>query len=202
MQSKKHLTDSALATLTTDAKVLEEDSLGPKVYRLADGHFLKIFRRKRLLSSALLRPYSVRFCQNAERLPELGIPTLTPITMYTFHEKQLSAVLYKALPGQTLKELYLQAPESFITHLTALCDFIRELHRKGIYFRSLHLGNIVLTPQNTLGLIDVADLAFHRRPLSKAKAARNLKHFARLLRQMDIVERFPMAKLSAAVLAD
>ena len=202
MQSKKHLTDSALATLTTDAKVLEEDSLGPKVYRLADGHFLKIFRRKRLLSSALLRPYSVRFCQNAERLTELGIPTLTPITLYTFPEKQLSAVLYKALPGQTLKELYLQAPESFITHLTALCDFIRELHRKGIYFRSLHLGNIVLTPQNTLGLIDVADLAFHRRPLSKAKAARNLKHFARLLRQMDSVERFPMAKLSAAVLAD
>ena len=202
MLSTKHLTDSALATMTIDAKVLEEDSLGPKVYRLSNGHFLKLFRRKRLISSALLRPYSVRFYQNAERLAELGIPTLTPITLYTFPEKQLSAVLYTPLPGQTLKELYLQNPESFITHLPALCDFIRELHRKGIYFRSLHLGNIVLTPQDTLGLIDVADLAFHRRSLSKAKAARNLKHFARLLRQMEIAGRFPMAELSAAVLAD
>lgn len=202
MLNTKHLNNKALVTLTADAKVLEEDSLGPKVYRLANGHFLKLFRRKRLISSALLRPYSVRFYQNAERLTELGIATLTPMMLYTLSEKQLSAVLYTPLPGQTLKELYLQDPKNFITHLPALSDFIRELHRKGIYFRSLHLGNIVLTPQNTLGLIDVADLAFHRRPLSKAKAARNLKHFARLLRQMDIAERFPMAELSAAVLAD
>lgn len=202
MLNTKHLNNTALATLTTDAEVLEEDSLGPKVYRLTNGNFLKLFRRKRLISSALLRPYSVRFYQNAERLAELGIPTLTPITLYTFAEKQLSAVLYAPLPGQTLKELYLQNPESFIARLPVLCDFIRALHRKGIYFRSLHLGNIVVTPQNSLGLIDVADLAFHRRPLSKAKAARNLKHFSRLLRQIDITGRFPMAELSAAVLAD
>jgi serine/threonine protein kinase len=196
------LNDEALAALTTEAEILEADSLGPKVYRLAGGNFLKLFRRKRLISSALFSPYSSRFYRNAEHLEELDIPTLTPLALYKLKGSSLSAVLYQPLPGQTLKDLYLQAPGNFSERLPQLSTFIRDLHRKGIYFRSLHLGNIVLTPQGTLGLIDVADLTFQRRPISKAKAIRNLAHFSRLLQQMGIASSFPFAELSAAVLED
>ena len=58
MLSTKHLTDSALATLTAGAEVLEEDSLGPKVYRLSNGHFLKIFPAQTL---AFLSPAQAVF---------------------------------------------------------------------------------------------------------------------------------------------
>ncbi|WP_165673318.1 BUD32 family EKC/KEOPS complex subunit [Metapseudomonas otitidis] len=202
MPITKALSDGELAALTTDAQILEEDSLGPKVYRLADGNFLKLFRRKRLLSSALLYPYSTRFWENAEHLTKLGIPTLTPLHLYQLKEASLSAVLYRPLPGKTLKDLYLESPDTFPEYVPKLIEFIRALHRNGIYFRSLHLGNIVLTPQGALGLIDIADLSFQRRPLSRAKAKRNLAHFSRPLESMGIAGQFPLASITSAILKD
>ncbi|MFV0885535.1 toluene tolerance protein [Metapseudomonas otitidis] len=202
MPITKALSDGELSALTIGAQILEEDSLGPKVYRLSDGTFLKLFRRKRLLSSALLYPYSTRFWENAERLKRLGIPTLTPIHLYRLEEASLSAVLYRPLPGKTLKDLYLENPDAFPEHLPKLIDFIRMLHRNGIYFRSLHLGNIVLTPQGALGLIDIADLSFQRRPLSRAKAKRNLAHFSRPLESMGIGGKFPLDSITSAILND
>lgn len=200
MPIKTKLTNNMLAKLTAGAQVMEEDSLGPKVYRLTDGTFLKMFRRKRLLSSALLVPYSQRFWRNAKRLNSLGIPTLSPLELYQLDAPSLSAVLYSPLQGKTLKDIYLDDPEAFAELLPDLIAFIRNLHRLGIYFRSLHLGNIVRTPEGPLGLIDIADLSFQRRPLSKAKARRNLAHFSRLLDNLGIAEQFPIAALTAAVL--
>lgn len=188
------LSNGRLASLTANAQILEEDSLGPKVYRLANGNFLKLFRRKRLVSSALLVPYSDRFWRNAARLTELGIPTLTPLELYRLENSSLSAVLYNPLQGRTLKDIYLDEPDAFGKHLQTLVDFIRTLHCRGIYFRSLHLGNIVLTPEGALGLIDIADLSFQRRPLSKAKAKRNLAHFERFLKHNGLAE-FPFESL-------
>lgn len=188
------LSNGRLASLTANAQILEEDSLGPKVYRLANGNFLKLFRRKRLVSSALLVPYSDRFWRNAARLTELGIPTLTPLELYRLENSSLSAVLYNPLQGRTLKDIYLDEPDAFGKHLQTLVDFIRTLHCRGIYFRSLHLGNIVLTPEGALGLIDIADLSFQRRPLSKAKARRNLAHFERFLKHNGLAE-FPFESL-------
>ena len=42
-----------LDALLQGAKTIEEDGLGIKVARLGDGDFLKLYRRKRLLSSDL-----------------------------------------------------------------------------------------------------------------------------------------------------
>lgn len=202
MPIKTKLSNDQLAILVDGANVLEEDSLGPKVYKLSNGSFLKLFRRKRLLSSALINPYSYRFWRNAIRLTKLGIPTLTPLELYQLPDSSLSAVLYRPLEGKTLKDIYLSDPSNFGKYLPDLVEFIRHLHRNGIYFRSLHLGNIVLTPQGTLGLIDIADLSFQHRKLSKAKARRNLAHFSRLLENLDIAKQFPLAALTAGVLAD
>lgn len=196
------LTDAELATLIDGAKVLEGDSFGPKVYRLVNGNFLKLFRRKRLLSSALLQPYSMRFLGNAKRLHKLGIPTLTPRSGFQLQKPGVTAVLYQPLPGETLKDIYLAAPERLHKLLPELTAFIRKLHRLGIYFRSLHLGNIVLTPEGVLGLIDIADLSIQRRPLSKAKRKRNLAHFERLLKTLENAGDFPFMELSTAVLSD
>lgn len=200
MPTPTKLNKEEFAHLVDQANVLEKDGLGPKVYRLASGDFLKLFRRKRLFSSALFSPYSFRFYRNAERLAALSIPTLTPLKLYTLEPPGLTAVLYQPLDGTTLKDIYLQAPDDFQQFLPKLTAFIRELHHKGIYFRSLHLGNIVLTPQSALGLIDVADLSFQKRPISLAKAKRNLAHFERLLQHMGVAERFPFNELAKAVL--
>lgn len=68
------LPQAALNQMIEGAKILEADSYGAKVYLLQDGNIVKLFRRKRLLSSALLRPYSKRFIDNAAQLEKLVFP--------------------------------------------------------------------------------------------------------------------------------
>ena len=197
----KRISEDEFNALTRDAQAIEQDSHGIKVFELPDSEYLKLFRRKRLLSSALLTPYSVRFWNNAERLMALGIPTVTPLELYRLPKTGWTAVRYRALDGQTLKSIYQPGqplPEGLLEQLAAL---FRELHAKGVYFRSLHLGNVVLTPEGELGLIDIADMRFQRRRLSRGQAKRNLAHFERYLRYNGHSDDFPMDELRVLTLA-
>ncbi|MHC6227724.1 BUD32 family EKC/KEOPS complex subunit [Pseudomonas sp. X10] len=186
--------------LTLGAKVLEADSYGAKVYLLKDGNILKVFRRKRLISSALLRPYSQRFIDNAMRLAQLGIPTLEVISHHKLEAPGKTAVLYRPLPGQTLLQLSRTPGFSWKERLPELIELIRHLHRSGIYFRSLHLGNVVVTPEQQMGLIDVADMRFMRPPLSPRMVRRNVQHFARYIGREQLGDQFPLAELEQALL--
>ncbi|MBF8792970.1 toluene tolerance protein [Pseudomonas monteilii] len=186
--------------LTLGAKVLEADSHGAKVYLLGDGNILKVFRRKRLISSALLRPYSRRFIDNAARLAQMGIPTLEVISHHKLDLPGRTAVLYRPLPGQTLLQLSREPGFSWDSLLPQLVELIRQLHRSGIYFRSLHLGNVVMTPDQRLGLIDVADMRFLRAPLPARMVRRNVQHMARYIEREKLAEQFPLAALEAALL--
>ncbi len=188
-----------LQQLTTNAVVLEADGLGPKVLKLENGHFLKFFRRKRWLSSALLRPYSRRFANNAEQLRALGIATLTVHTLYELSDKSLSAALYDPLPGTSLTQLAMQPDFSWTPILPELVRFVRGLHARGVYFRSLHLGNIILTPDNSLGLIDIADMRFLGRPLPGYMVKRNLAHFSRYLQREKFQNEFPFSQFYEAL---
>lgn len=193
------LSNAELARLLEGAQTLEADSHGPKVFRLRDGSFLKLFRRKRLLSSAFWAPYSQRFCDNAARLQQLGIPTLTPERLFQLESPTLTAVHYRPLAGLTLKQLSEQPGFDWQSLLPALVDLIRRLHALGIYFRSLHLGNIVQTPEGMLGLIDISDMRFYRRALGPALARRNLGHFQRYLRRQALEHSFPFDALRTAL---
>src|SRR5690606_16749051 len=70
------LTAADLAAVTRNAKVIERDAHGDKVLMLADGRYLKYFRRKRTWNRDLLVPAAVRFTRHARHLSRLGIPTL------------------------------------------------------------------------------------------------------------------------------
>ena len=178
-----HLSAADFSTLIHNAKILEQDGFGPKVYHLSDGNMLKLFRRKRLFSSALLRPHSQRFCYNAECLEARGIRTLKPLRIYRLENPAWTAVLSSPLPGETLSKLLREGALAWSATIPELATFIYNLHQNGIYFRSLHLGNIVRTPDAQLGLIDIADMKIHRRPLSKHLVQRNREHFEKYLRK-------------------
>lgn len=201
MKTAHQLTKASFQQLTQGAQVIEEDSYGPKVYRFENGDYLKLFRRKRLLSSALLVPYSIRFWRNAQRLQQLGIPTVTPLELFKLPDAGWTAIRYKALAGVTLMSLHEQMQRSDAPRLEQLAELFKTLHQKGVYFRSMHLGNIVLTPSEQLGLIDIADLTFQSRPLSHHKAQRNLAHFERHLKHNGLRTRFPYEALCEKVLA-
>lgn len=147
-----------------------------------------------------MRPYSKRFIDNAVKLQERGIPTLTVLEYFQLDAAGMTAVLYSPLPGETLRQIANKEGFDWEQNLDPLVALIRRLHTAGIYFRSLHLGNIVVTPDNQMGLIDVADMRFLRAPLSPALARRNLQHFARYIAREKLNERFPMQALEQALL--
>lgn len=164
-------------TLRADAQVIEADGHGEKVLRLADGTFLKLFRRKRLVSSALLYPYAKRFADNIEALKSRGIACPTVIGVYRVAAIQRDLVHYRPLLGKTLRQF--DDPVERIALRARFGAFVAELHNKGIYFRSLHLGNVILGSDGALGLIDIADLSASGRSLSKRKRIRNFRHIFR-----------------------
>lgn len=194
------LSQVAFNQLILGAQILEADSYGAKVYLLTDGNILKLFRRKRLISSALLRPYSRRFIDNALRLEKLGIPTLNVLQHFTLDIPGMKAVLYRPLPGKTLRQLSQLPDFSWRERLPDLVALIKKLHQSGIYFRSLHLGNIVVTPEQQWGLIDVADMRFLRAPLPQRLVRRNVQHFARYIARERLGQEFPLVELERALL--
>ncbi|MDR1367117.1 MAG: phosphotransferase [Candidatus Accumulibacter sp.] len=167
--------------MTGGAQIIEADAHGTKVLLLPDGSYLKFFRRKRLFSSALWSPYAQRFADNCRALATHRIPCPEVIALYRITSIARDAVHYYPLPGQTLRSLLQQGiDEAEAVRLRRqLGNFVARLHILGIYFRSLHLGNIVRTPQDALGLIDLADIRIHRRGLDRFHRQRNLKHLSR-----------------------
>jgi hypothetical protein len=163
--------------LRDGAEVLEADASGDKVLCLPDGNFLKLFRRKRLLTSAAVFPYAQRFAANASILQERGILCPNVLGVYRVPSIQRDLVHYAPLPGQTLRQVLGDTDSASLRK--QMGQFVAQLHERGIYFRSLHLGNIVLTPEQTLGLIDIADLRSQRCKLGKWMRLRNFRHMMR-----------------------
>ncbi len=175
MQTLAH--DAYLA-LRASATVLERDLHGDKVLQLEDGNYLKLFRRKRLISSAAWYPYAQRFTDNAGELRRRGIPCPEVVGAFRIAGISRDAIRYLPLEGQTIRQVIGNgtAPSDLPQRLGS---FVARLHQSGIYFRSLHLGNIVLTPDGALGLIDVADLRTLDGALDNNKRKRNLQRLRR-----------------------
>ena len=163
-----------------DAQVIERDRHGEKVLRLADGTFLKLFRRKSWLSKTAFYPPAKRFADNAAGLQCLDIPCPRVIQLYRLDAPYRSVVHYEPLAGETLRQLLQQEPDLDQLEIFArLAEFITRLHDQGVYFRSLHMGNIVLTPDNQFGLIDISDMRCLGRPLTRRMRDRNYQHLLR-----------------------
>ncbi len=81
----------------------------------------------------------------------------------------------KKLEGQSVKDKLSEAEgkNDLINHLI---KFISELHAKGVYFRSLHFGNIIIDSKGDLSLIDISDLKVYTGALSVNHRVRNWKH--------------------------
>jgi len=166
--------------MAEQGKVIEEDGLGPKVIRLLDGSFLKLFRHRRWYTSESLNPYSQRFARNSQQLAAMGFTTPQVLDLYRYDDGG-KGVRYQPLPGQTLR----QALENCATRaereklVYRLGRFIAQLHQHGVYFRSLHLGNVLLLDDGDFGLIDLADMRIQPSPLSPGLRQRNMRHMQR-----------------------
>ena len=174
MAVNRKISQAEYEALIRDAWAWQEEDYGVKVWRLPDDRIVKLFRTKRRFSSARLVPYNVRFARNADRLRQRGIRT--PEILGCFHcpEIERHGVIYRLLPGRSFTELLDPvAEEGLVRRLAA---FLARLHEKGVYFRSVHPGNVLLGDDGECGLIDLQDLRLSPWPLGQTARARNFRH--------------------------
>jgi hypothetical protein len=183
-----------LDQIVDSAELIVADSMGPKVMKLDNGNIIKLFRRKRLLSSALFAPYAIRFTNNAFKLKALDIPTITPSTLLYCRQRKMHIIEYQPLEGELLRGLLKNSTDDKLFTITA--EFIAELHNKGVYFRSLHFENIIYHDGRP-GLIDIADMKIYPGPLSHSLRKRNFQHFMRYPADAALINGFGQDKFEA-----
>ena len=161
--------------LRAGARLLERDYRGEKVLLTPDNHIIKLFYPRRRITSARIYPYAHRFWNNARQLREKGIITIHCEQLRHDRQNRRYLITYPLLPGTTLRER-LAAVSNSDDYLEKLATYLVTLHARGILFRSIHLGNILVLENGDFGLIDVADMAIQHRPLGLMKRARNFRH--------------------------
>lgn len=179
------LTQQEYLAMCEGAEVLEADRVGEKVLRLVDGTMVKLFRRKRLITSTAFYPYAQRFANNAQALEKRGIPVPKVIAVARVEGLARDMVRYVPLAGKTLREMDSEglSPERKQLLRDSLTHFVIALHDQGIYFRSLHIGNVVLTPEGKLGLIDFSDLRIYPWKLGAYLRGRNMRRMQGIERE-------------------
>lgn len=191
------LTSEQYENICRSTKVLQEDSHGVKLLALPNGsQFIKIFRRKKLISSTLLKPYAKRFRDNAKRLNQLGIPTVKVNKVCYCRPQKRHLIFYLPLPGTDMRGLLSRPIDNEKTPmLEKFARLLANLHEKGIYFRSIHFGNIIVSPdQKHLSLIDIADIKFYSSPLNMKRRLRNFKHFLRYPEDMKSLHQYGLPR--------
>lgn len=183
----KQLSKSEFEKLTANALVLSKDRHGLKVLETQDGRIFKLFRLKRTFSSAQFSPYVTRFAKNAAGLQQRSIPTINVLDFFKVPELQRDVVIYKPLVGRTLRD---QVASDGPDCLAKLPSFLAQLHRRGIFFRSIHFGNIIVRPDESFGLIDISDLKLRKRELWIWERVRNFRHLCKYESDKDAVTQF------------
>ncbi len=189
----RFMSGNEYAQLTQGATELMRDGHGVKVLQIPNGQIVKLIRIKRWYSLSAIYPYSVRFQRNAKCLRAMGIPSVEVQDVFYCHKIRRHGVIYPMLQGESLEKIASQDGISAALFQT-LADFIAMLHAKGVYFRSLHLGNVLLLPNGSMGLIDVADMRFSRSALRLDQRKRNFRHLLRNRRHLEIFQHFGLER--------
>ena len=145
---------------------------------------IKIFNVRGYISSGFFNTYASRIIKNSIRLKKYEIPSIEITNELAFqYNKRLSGVSYKYIPGKTYRDLGNKITKEMITDLA---KYISIIHKKGIYFRAMHLGNILLHNKK-LFLIDIAKIHFYPWSLFIFTRARA---FRRMIKYQDDIKHF------------
>lgn len=164
--------------------VEKADDLGHRKTFHKKNEIIKIFNVRGYISSGFFNTYASRIIKNSIRLTEHEIPSIEITNELAFqYNKRLSGVSYKYIPGKTYRDLGNKITKEMITDLA---KYISIIHKKGIYFRAMHLGNILLHNKK-LFLIDIAKIHFYPWSLFIFTRARA---FRRMIKYQDDIKHF------------
>ncbi len=176
-----------------NAKVLESDARGVKVV-LYEKKIYKVFYNRNAIKGKIFSKAKL-FAKNCKKLNNKGF--IAPVVDAVYFDDEINSEIlsYSSIPGSSARELLsntnlaIKEREEIIKEIASLMS---GLHKKGILFRSFHLGNIVIDINNSgisLALIDVADLKSFPFSLSMSQRLRNFRHLTRVIDDKEIFDK-------------
>lgn len=192
----ENISNKEFLQLIKGAEVIEKDGAGLKVLDTKRGEMIKLFRRKRFFSTALLNPYAVRFVSNAKHLNALGIPTITVNQLLWCKSIKRHVVIYQRLEGALLRDILSKAAKDNDDIYRQFGAFVAKLHNKGVYFRSAHFKNILVLPNGEFALIDISDMQIKKNTLKLHLRKRNFQHLLRYQEDKNLLKRHVSTFLS------
>lgn len=183
----KTIQNHELEKLISAGKVIEKDAHGPKVILLSEDRYLKIFYQKGSVSMAQLRSRAKQFSSNAKKLKARGITTVGVLDVFRTGEPRRDCVCYHGIPGKTIRQAF-EAGADKKNLSYKLGKYISELHDAGVMFRSLHMGNIIQLADESLGLIDIADMRVNLFSLHRSQRKRNFQHVFRYQKDWNAMD--------------
>lgn len=165
--------------------------LQPKVYE-KDNTIIKLFYpKKRWFSSNLIKPQALRFRDNIIVLRQKGYHVPEMLQIKYCQDLKIYIVHYNKIIGEDLRALA-QLQQWHIIDKAA--KLVASLHQQGIYFRAMHLENLLFQPNQNFALIDITDVRFSMLPLNPYKRFRNLLHMFTMYEDQSIWKQYGIAR--------
>jgi tRNA A-37 threonylcarbamoyl transferase component Bud32 len=166
----QQISETAYQSLVANAQVLKLRRGNPAILLTPDQRIIKHIYQRPWYSSSRIWPYAQRFITSAKQLAKQGILVPEIHARYYYAPERCEILVYSYLNGKSLLTLALENND---TQLQGFPAFVAKLHRLGIFFRDLHLDNIIVY-NNEYALIDLASVKCYRKSLSLPKRAKNL----------------------------
>ena len=174
--------------LCQTATLVNGTALRPKMFCTHDDKMIRIFypcRNK--WSRSYWFPKALRFARNSQRLAARGIVAVKVDRVFLEAKRQLHIIFYPKIPGTDLRQL---APSVQQEALQQLPAFLLKLHQNGIFFRAIHLANLLWLPTQTFALVDICDVRFYRRALPYSVRMRNVSHLLSCADDQQVLDAY------------
>lgn len=159
----------------------------PKVLENKNTIIKLFYRKRRLLSSDRVKPQALRFYRNTLSLNANGYNVPHVFKIQYCVEQRIFLIYYHKIEGQDIRSL---ASQGHLNIIQDVAKLIANLHQQGIFFRSIHLENLLYKSNGTIALIDISDLKIQSKSLSIYQRYRNLKHLLKVPHDKDVWDAY------------
>jgi hypothetical protein len=152
--------------LIDGARALNNDTSRCPVLKLSDDRIVKLFPTQKSPGKAFFYPKNLRFARNVGKLFSKGITSVVVEDAFYCPGITRHGVIYRYLPGKKLVSILKGYVDDDL--VKRLAEFAGKLASLGIQFKAPFLDNLLVLEAGDFALIDVAELHFYNRPLSRA----------------------------------
>lgn len=169
----KRISREDLDNLIEDSTLLLGKVERPGQLLTSKNEIAKFFYKRKRISTSTFLPQADRFRVNSIRLSQCGVKAPKVNDSFYCEDLPVHIVIYDLIEGIDFRE---HCSKGELDCLGILPEYLSQLHDTGVYFRAIHLGNIVKCPSGENALIDISDLSVKSGSLSIFRRARNIAH--------------------------